>query len=451
VASEFLPSAARPADAGRLIADLLDTRRRTLAYAEVVSAGRWLGPKLAIVNPPLWEIGHLGWFQERWLLRRRGTAALAASSRPDADRLYDSSAVPHALRWELPLPDPETTLGWLAEVLERSIERVERGGGDPELAYYAELCILHEDMHNEAFAYTCQTHGYPAPRGLLSAPGARPARADCARADPAGSRGVAASDDDVALPEARFELGARPGSGFVFDNEKWAHPVRITAFRIARRPTTNGQFRAFVEDGGYRRGEWWSQAGRAWLAACGATAPRYWRRAERGWERRVFDRWVALDDALPVVHVNAHEAQAWCRWSGRSLPTEAQWEYAAAGTEGRRYPWGEAAPDPARANLYGAGAGQAPAGAHPHGDTPQGVRQLLGNVWEWTADPFRPYPGYVVDPYADYSRPWFGTHQVLRGGSFATAPRLTRNTWRNFYTPERNDIWAGFRSCAAGR
>jgi len=178
----------------------------------------------------------------------------------------------------------------------------------------------------------------------------------------------------------------------------------------------------------------------------------YWRRADGGWERRDFDRWVPLEMNHPVLHVSWYEAEAWCAWAGRRLPSEAEWEMAAASdrAEGpkRRFPWGEANPTSACANLEGAAGGLLDVAALPDGDSAWGCRQMLGNVWEWTASDFGPYPGFVPDAYRDYSEPWFRTHKVLRGGAWTTRARLLRNTWRNFYTPDRRDVWAGFRTCA---
>jgi iron(II)-dependent oxidoreductase len=254
----------------------------------------------------------------------------------------------------------------------------------------------------------------------------------------------------VELPGGEFQLGAEPGTGFVFDNEKWAHPVRLAPFRIARVPVTSGDYLAFVEAGGYRRREWWSEAGWAWRAGAGMQAPRYWSRDGTSWLQRRFDTVAPVVADHPVVHVNWHEAQAYCRYANRRLPTEAEWEYAAAWSarerEKRRYPWGENAPTPGYANLESGG--PVAVDSYPDGDSAAGCRQLIGNAWEWTESDFDPYPGFVIDPYQEYSRPWFGTHKVLRGASFATTRRLVRNTFRNFYTPERNDIFAGFRTCA---
>ncbi len=233
----------------------------------------------------------------------------------------------------------------------------------------------------------------------------------------------------------------------------------VQPFRIARRAVSNGEYAAFVDDGGYRRPELWDAEGWQWRSAAGLDQPVYWRRTgSAGWEHRRFDRWEALPPDAAVIHVSWYEARAYCRWAGRRLPTEVEWEVAAAGepnadgtalaTHKRRYPWGDAAPDPTRANLDGAALGTIPVGALPAGDSAFGCRQMIGNVWEWTDTGFGPYPGFTPDMYQDYSQPLFGSTRVLRGGAWATRGRLIRNTWRNYYGPERNDVLAGFRTCA---
>ena len=251
-------------------------------------------------------------------------------------------------------------------------------------------------------------------------------------------------------------LGATEGTGFVFDNEKWAHPVRVSPFEISRAPVTNEQFGAFVEDGAYRRRELWGEEGQRWLDETGAEHPVYWSRVGDGWHHRRFDKEGPLNPHAPVIHVCWYEAEAYCRWAGRRLPTEAEWEMAAsadpgaAGMTGRKrlYPWGEAPPGPRHANLDGRLLGPVDVAAFPEGDSAFGCRQMMGNVWEWCADDFGPYPGFVRDPYKDYSEPWFGDHKVQRGGSWATRGRMLRNTWRNFALPDRRDVFAGFRTCA---
>ncbi len=434
---------ARPSpkpDAAALSRLLLDARGRTLAYAGDLSGEQLLGPKLPIVNPPLWEIGHVGWFQEHWCLRHRPGRSPAPSLIADADALYDSALVPHDARWSLPLPDLDRTLGYLARVMERVLDRLDREGDADFLRYFVQLAAFHEEMHCEAFTYTRQTLGY------------RPAARDAVAAAAVASGPWAG---DVEVPGGEFLLGAAPdGEGFVFDNEKWAHRVNVAPFRIARAPVTNVEFAAFVENAGYRRRELWSRAGWSWCERAGAEAPVYWNRRDGGWTQRCYDGVRPLRPHEPVIHVSWFEADAYCRWAGRRLPTEAEWEFAAAGVpaaagEKKAYPWGEAPPVPERANLFGVLDACADVGAFAKGDSAWGCRQMVGNVWEWTADWFGPYPGFVRDPYREYSEPWFGNHKVLRGGCYATRAAVLRNTWRNFYTPDRRDVFAGFRTCAA--
>jgi iron(II)-dependent oxidoreductase len=411
---------------------LADSRARTLSLVLDLDDARWMGPLLPIVNPILWEIGHVAWFQERWVLRHaRGEAPIRA----DGDALYDSARVAHDTRWGLPLPSREETLRYMREVLDRSLAAALRPAGDG--GYFHMLSLFHEDMHGEALTYTRQTLAYPAP------PGAPP------EVDPA-SIGGGPLPGDVEVPGGLYRLGALPSEPFVFDNEKWAHPVHVEPFRIARAAVTNADFAAFVDAGGYDDARFWSEAGRRFLLETGARAPVYWERAPGGgWRERRHDRVVPLSPHRPVLHVSWLEAEAYCAWAGRRLPTEAEWELAASTPDKRRFPWGDDPPSALVANLDGRAGGTVDVGAYPRGDSAYGCRQMIGNVWEWTASDFLPYPGFVIDPYAEYSAPWFaGPHKVLRGGCWATRGRLLRSTWRNFYPPHRRDVFAGFRTCA---
>ncbi len=425
--------------AAEIGAALRDSRKRTLALVQDLDDDQLLGPQLAIVNPLLWEIGHVAWFQEKWVLRHlRGLPPILEHG----DRLYDSIAIAHDTRWELPLLSRDETLGYMSDVLENIAGGLERRGREelPEKeAYLHKLALFHEDMHDEAFTYTRQTLSYPAPRSPAGG-----VAADPGGGSPAG---------DVELPGGVLMLGASDDDPFVFDNEKWSHPVQVKPFRIARTAVSQARFLEFVEDEGYARRELWSEAGWSWRTEEQAQHPVYWRREPGGgWQRRRFDEWADLEEPLPVVHVNWYEADAYCRWSGRRLPTEAEWELAATegldGATRRRHPWGGADPDPTRANLDSVAGGCVDVGALSAGDTPEGCRQMLGNVWEWTRDDFLPFPGFSAGPYAEYSEPWFGTRKVLRGGCWATRSRMIRNTYRNFYEPDRRDVWAGFRTCA---
>ena len=418
-----------------------DARLRTLELVADLSDEQLMGPQLRIVNPLLWEIGHVTWFQEKWVLRHAGGEA---PLRADADSLYDSAAIPHDSRWDLPLPSRGDTLAYLSSVRDRVLERIERGGLTERDRYFIKLAVFHEDMHTEAFTYARQTLGYPTP-GFSGVKPLETAQAD-------GLTG------DAEIPGGGFLLGGARDEPFVFDNEKWAHPVEVRPFAIARAPVTQGEFAEFVEAKGYSRKEFWSESGWTSREGLGREHPVYWKPESAGrWLRRNFDHWVPLEPHRPVLHVNWWEAEAYCNWAGRRLPTELEWEVAASaapkhferelGDAKRRFPWGDDSPGPQHANLGWRAMGAVDVNALPAGDSAFGCRQMIGNVWEWTASDFGPYPGFEVDPYREYSQPWFGTHKVLRGGAWPTQPRLLRNTWRNFYTPDRRDVWAGFRTC----
>ena len=345
-----------------------------------------------LLNLPLWELGHIGWFEEFWLARNsqrdRGAACdprspRAASQLQGADALYDSSKVAHTARWQLPLPDAADTRGYLSAVREGTLQLLRSCGPDDDALYFFRWVLFHEDMHREAWHFMAQRLGIdlgPAMTGR--APSA------------VGAAGAANAAGDWQVPAASMQLGSA-GPGFAFDNELAAHTQAVAAFAIDRSPVTWARYLPFVEAGG-----------------ANAPLPRHLRQVGGVWQQQRFGAWVPLDRDAPALHLTAHEAAAWCRWAGRRLPTEAEWELAAtcAPALGEAFEWGE--------------------------------------VWEWTASPFAPYPGFAPHPYRDYSAPWFDGRPVLRGASFATTPHMKHPRYRNFFEAHRSDVFAGFRSCA---
>lgn len=431
------------------IQDLQEGRKRTLELIEDLSDEQLMGPRLRIVNPLRWEIGHVAWFQEFWILRHLGGLEPIMKN---GDGLYDSARVAHDTRWDLALPSRTKTLDYMAQVLDRVCDSSDRRSRAPiegyDESYFWHLALFHEQMHAEAITYTRQSLCYPRPRIAIAVE------------PPSFERSEVSGD--AFIPGGRFALGSSPGAAFAFDNELQPHNVEVAPFWISRTAVTNGELANFVEDGGYHRRDLWTDEGWQWRLNAGAEHPVYWSCEPSGrWLRRDFDKWVNLEGWVAAVHVNWYEADAYCRWSGRRLPTEAEWEMAAScevAADGRSlskhkrpYPWGDDLPDEEKANLDWRAMRCIEVDALPQGDSAFGCRQMIGNAWEWTSTTFGPYPGFVPGPYKEYSAPWFGDHKVLRGGCWVTRSRMIRNAYRNFYTPDRRDVWAGFRTCANSR
>ncbi len=400
---------------------LQDARNYTQRMYAHLSDAEQQFPQLPTVNPPRWELGHIGWFQEFWCRRYAAgdpRGSRASSRIADADRWWDSSNVPHSSRWQLPLPDWRGIHAYLDDTLSDTLHALSRSRDGER--YFFELALYHEDMHVEALLMTLQTLALPVPPQYACAP----------------AIDIATVATDVPFVGGLFLQGAARGADatrFVFDNEKWGQRVDVAPFALAARCVTNAEYAAFVEESGYARRALWTATGVAWREQHGAAHPVYWRRANGGWEQRRFNAWVPLAPDEPVLHVNAHEADAYCAWAGRRLPTEAEWEFAAATVTRTSID-----------HLDHVAAAPVPATRGRRGDP---LAQLFGNVWEWTASPFEPYPGFAPDPYTDYSAPWFGDHRVVRGGSFATRSRLVHAKFRNFYLPDRADLFVGFRTC----
>jgi gamma-glutamyl hercynylcysteine S-oxide synthase len=373
----------RRANAACLVSVLTALREQTLdSFADVRRA---LGGRLDIayaeeVNPPLWELGHVGWFEEFWIARNserhRGAqatleAARAAPLLAGADALYDSSNVAHARRWHLRLPDAQRTQRYLAQVRQRTLALLHDAADNDDALYFFRLVLMHEAMHHEAGLMIAQGQGWP-----------------LSQAAPAAA---AAPRRELAVAGATLVQG-EDDSGFAFDNELGAHAVELADFAIDSAPVTWRELLPYFEAGGA-------------LPAHVVRDETF----EHGFKRAAFGRWVALDLDAPAVHLCAHDAQAWCRWAGRRLPSEHEWTLA---------------------------------------QQQLGADFAFGEVWEWTASPFAPWPGFAPHPYRDYSAPWFDGRPVLKGGSFATQPFMKHPRYRNYFQPGRSDVFAGFRSCA---
>jgi gamma-glutamyl hercynylcysteine S-oxide synthase len=374
---------------------LRNSRARTWALVDDLTPAQWQPPYQVGVNPVAWELAHLAWFAEFWILRgphnRSAQGHALAHKAPlfsGPDALFDSARLSHAARWTERMPARPELESMLREQLEACTSAID-GLDDPSL-YFHRLALFHEDMHGEALCWMRSALGYPAPVGakmpLL----------------PISSR--------LAFAACEIRMGyAQDAPGFAFDNEQAGKTVSLSGFEIDSCPVSACEYAKFVEAGGYNRAEYWPGEAGIWRTRANLPHPSHWRRNAGEWQTRWFDQWLPISTHDPAMHLNAYEAQAFCLWAGRRLPSAAEWEHAAQSCE--EFEWGH-------------------------------------SVWEWTSDPFEPYPGFAPGPYQEYSQPWFGNHRELRGGAFATHTRMHNPRYRNFFLPQRSDIFSGFRTVA---
>jgi iron(II)-dependent oxidoreductase len=432
--------------------ELEEGRRRSLELLAPLPDTELVRQHSPIMSPLVWDLAHVGNYEELWLLR-----AVAGAPPIDAslDGLYDAFRHPRPNRPALPLLPPPEARGYIGDVRRRVLDvldRVELDDGRPLLAggFVYGMVIQHEHQHDETMLATLQ---------LMEGDGYRPL-------SPAPPKATGPPrQPEVRVPAGPFVMGT-DDDPWAYDNERPAHIVDLPAFWIDAGPVTNLQYLEFVDDGGYDDRRWWTEQGWTWRRHTPEAHPQFWRRTGPGsWCRRRFGFEEDLPPDEPVQHVCWHEATAYATWAGKRLPTEAEWEKAASWTadgQKRRYPWADdaedaddadGADDAHRTVLDRANLGQrhfrpAPVGAYPDGASPWSAHQLLGDVWEWTSSDFVAYPGFSSFPYREYSEVFFGSgYKVLRGGSWATARCAVRTTFRNWDYPIRRQIFAGFR-CA---
>lgn len=433
------------------VADELErSRGRSLALTtSVLEESELLAQHSRLMSPLVWDLAHIGNYEELWLLRE---AAGLAAMRPELDDIYDAFEHPRATRPSLPLLMPAEAGDYLGLVRRRVLDaldtiRLDQPGsgvgtavGGPRAgllssAFVFGMVLQHEHQHDETMLATHQLRrGDP----VFPATDALPAPA------------ALVSSAEVLVPAGAFTMGTSTDS-WALDNERPAHEVELASYLIDTVPVSNAAYRAFVEAGGYDDERLWTPAGWRWRCESGKRSPAFWVRESGAWLRRRFARVEPLPDDEPVQHVCWFEADAYARWAGRRLPTEAEWEKAAswdpATRTKSRFPWGDDAPTAEHANLGQTRYHPAPAGSFPRGASPSGALQMVGDVWEWTATEFTGYPGFRSFPYKEYSEVFFDDgYRVLRGGCWATDPLASRVTFRNWDHPIRRQIFAGFRT-----
>jgi gamma-glutamyl hercynylcysteine S-oxide synthase len=389
-----------------------------------------------LMSPLVWDLAHIGQQEELWLLRG-GDPNRPGILPPAVEALYDAFEHSRASRVDLPLLSPDRARSYCRTVRSAALDALDALPDDPAFdrtCFTFGMVISHENQHDETML---QALNLRAGAPLLAEAGALPA----------GRPGLAGTS--VLVPGGPFELGVDAASEpYSLDNERPAHLVDVPAFRIGRVPVTNGEWQHFIADGGYTQARWWSARGWQHRLTAGLTAPQFW--APDGRTRTRFGYVEDIPPDEPVQHVTYFEAEAYAAWAGARLPSEVEWEKACAWDPAtsirRRYPWGDEAPSDTRANLGGSSLRPAPVGAYPAGASAYGAEQMLGDVWEWTSSPLRPWPGFVPMVYQRYSQPFFdGDYRVLRGGSWAVEPSILRPSFRNWDHPYRRQIFAGVR------
>jgi gamma-glutamyl hercynylcysteine S-oxide synthase len=423
----------------RVAAELTRTRARS-ELLTAVDEDDLVRQHSPLMSPLVWDLAHVGNQEELWLVRDVGGREPV---RADIDHLYDAFRNARRNRPALPLLGPADTRGYVGTVRQKVLDVLAGTSFDggrrlTDDAFAFGMIVQHEQQHDETMLATHQLRiGDP----VLHAPPPPRVPADAAML-PA----------EVVIPAGPFTMGTST-EPWALDNERPAHAVHVDAFAIDTVPVSNGAFLEFIEAGGYHEPRWWTEDGWRHRVREDLSAPQDWRRDPGGrWWRTRFGVVEPVPPQEPVCHVCHHEAEAYARWAGRRLPTEAEWEKAArfdpATGRSRRYPWGDEDPTPERANLGQRHLQPAPVGSYPAGASPLGVRQLIGDVWEWTSSDFAGYPGFTAFPYREYSQVFFGRdYKVLRGGSFGTDAAACRGTFRNWDYPIRRQIFAGFR-CA---
>ncbi|MFC9517711.1 ergothioneine biosynthesis protein EgtB [Nocardiaceae bacterium NPDC056970] len=416
---------------------LLRARHRSHTLTDCVDDSDLIAQHSPLMSPLVWDLAHIGNQEELWLIRDVGGRDPV---RRDIDDLYDAFKHARSTRPTLPLLGPDEARKYVGQVRDKMWDVLDasrfRGRRLEHDGFAFAMIAQHEQQHDETML---ATHQLRKGQALLTAPDVPRAVAPVA-------------DRETVIPAGEFTMGTSDDP-WALDNERPAHRVHVPEFAIDTVPVSNAEYAEFIDDGGYRRRELWSERGWLHSRESGLEAPQFWTGDGSGrWWRHRFGVLEPVPADEPVMHVCWFEADAYARWAGKRLPTEAEWEKAArwhpASGRSRRFPWGDEEPDRTRANLGQRHLAPAPVGSYPDGQSPLGVRQLIGDVWEWTSSRFTGYPGFEAFPYREYSEVFFGgDYRVLRGGSFGTDPVACRGTFRNWDHPIRRQIFAGFR-CA---
>ena len=454
-------------DKQSLIRELENTHQKVVDLINTLSDSELSIPYHPGVNPPLWEIGHAAFFFEVFIIKGLDKAE---SFDPSMDDTWDSFNIDHEDRWKPGMiPSKDKTLHYVTEIHQTILARINNNTLTQDDLYLYKYAIFHQNMHVESLIWARQTMGYTKMVFAQAANNTIPLGSETATLVDGIDDAVNDAVNDAKIPAGKYLVGMPADSerfatdDFAFDNEKPSFEVEIEDFSISKTLVSNQAFLAFIEDGGYKNKDLWSWGGKKWLKtkldigippnknSVLPTRPLYWKQENDNWLERHFSEWKPLVPEYPVTHVSYWEVEAYCKWAGRRLPTEHEWEVAALGNkkgqEYRKFPWGNTM-DASKVDMNGEHLAHIPVSAYPDGDSIFGCRQMLGTVWEWTSSQYLPYDGFSTDMYVFMSTLQFGYHKTTKGGSCATSSILIRGSYRQAYLPDRTDAFVGFRTCA---
>ncbi|MCK5917353.1 MAG: SUMF1/EgtB/PvdO family nonheme iron enzyme [Cocleimonas sp.] len=443
-------------DKQSLIQELKNTHKKAVDLVSTLSDDELSIPYHPGVNPPLWEVGHVAFFFEVFILKGLDQAT---SLDPSMDDIWDSFNIDHKDRWKSGMiPSKEKTLHYVDDIYQRILSRIKSNELSQDDLYLYKYAIFHQNMHVESLIWARQTMSYKKMEFVQAKVKDIPLDSDDKM--PLGDAKIPAGSYWIGMPAKSDHFAT---DDFAFDNEKSGFNMELDSFQISKTLVSNQEFLAFVEEGGYEKEAHWSWAGKKWLRTERDDGippekqlnlpkhPLYWKQEKGEWLERHFNEWKPLIADYPVTHVSFFEVEAFCNWAGRRLPTEYEWEAAALGNikdqSRRKFPWGNHM-DANKVDMNGIHLAHTPVTAYPEGDSIFGCRQMLGTVWEWTSSQYLPYPEFTVDMYVFMSTLQFGYHKTTKGGSCATSSVLIRGSYRQAYLPDRTDVFVGFRTCA---
>jgi len=443
-----------PIDKKALIDLYKSVRRRTMEIVAPLEIEDYVIQTAEFMSPPRWHIGHTSWFFETVLQAHKPAFRVYSE-----DFLYYfnsyyegfGSRIERPKRGTKSRPTVKATVAYRNHVDEQMLSFLEKTS-DPTIWSLVRLGLEHEMQHQELLVYDIKHLLCDQFEVAMSAKPQSVVRVEGMAEIEGGLMWLGYAERGSSRGSSPTVKEGQSGDEFAFDNEKPEHQVFIKDFAIDKAPVSNGDFLAFIQNGGYKNFRWWFSEGWETVNREHWHAPLYWEIHDGQWLIRDFDGLRPVSERLdePVCHVSFFEASAYAKWLGKRLPTEAEWEKAACyDSNGVRhlFPWGEQIPRAEQGNLFENGLwSPAPVGSYPQGVNPYGCHQLIGDVWEWTTSDYVPYPGFKSE-FDEYNDKWFVNQKVLRGGSFATPQLHIRSTYRNFFHAHERWMTSGFR-CA---